>query len=423
MKCACARVDITPPAGVDLSGYVARRQPSTGAHDPLYAYALYVEEGQDRLLWLHADVIAFEGADARRLKASLAERHGLAPREVMVTATHTHSGPAVVDLLRCGSYSAETVAGIADEFMGLADRVMSRPEPVEVVAGEGSCDLGIHRRPSDNPHTDTRLPVLGFRRPDGTYAAVLALYAMHNVAMSGANTLYSADMAGRAARTLSDALPGYPPVLWLNGACGNINPPSVAADFPRMEGWGDRLAAEARAALAAARPVEGAGPRSAMATLVLAPDAPGPDEADAIALARKGGGGPPTTGPDAWIAEACRAAVDDWRARISSDDPEVRARCSAPADIQVVALGGLVWVGVPGEPFSILNDELRPLTGASVYVVGYANGDVGYLCPAPVYDEGGYEPNGAFVFYGTNPLPRGAFERVRSVAEDLINQL
>lgn len=49
MLCAgVARSEITPPIGVELTGYAARQQPSTGILEPLYARALYLEHGSER---------------------------------------------------------------------------------------------------------------------------------------------------------------------------------------------------------------------------------------------------------------------------------------------------------------------------------------------------------------------------------------
>ena len=76
--------------------------------------------------------------------------------------------------------------------------------------------------------------VLGFRRADGTYIALLANYAMHNVALGGENRAVSADMAGVAAAFLRSRLPGEPVVL--------MSP----SDQPALRGAGDPAGAVAR---------------------------------------------------------------------------------------------------------------------------------------------------------------------------------
>src|SRR5690606_23263658 len=82
--------------------------------------------------------------------------------------------------------------------------------------------------------------------------------------------------------------------------------------------------------------------------------------------------------------------------------------------------GDTVFVLFPGEMFSILTDELRAEGGDCLYVVGFANGYNGYLCPEQVYAEGGYEPDMAFIFGGIPRPRRGAHESVRAAAIRLL---
>jgi hypothetical protein len=419
MNVGCVSADITPTAAAELAGYVAREQPSTGVHDALEAKALYIETGDSWLLWLHADVLAFERADVQRLKATLAEYFGAPPERVMVTATHAHSAPSASLLLGCGAYDAECVQLLHDTFVGLAARAIAEAEPVDMLIGEGRSDLGIDRRGRASAHTDPRLPVFAWQRADGTFAAALALYAMHNVAMGAENRLVSGDVAGRFQRRLSERLPGGPPVLLVNGACGNINPPSVGADFERVAEWGDELAEEASRALDAARPAGDVLVDTAIETLELAPSMPSDSEIAA---------------GEVWAADRARGATGafhdrlievgrDWTRRMRDADPEVQARNAAPVDVHVVTLGETAVVGIGAEVFSVMNDDLRMPDGRTVYVAGYANGDAGYLCSDAAFDEGGYEPDDAFHYYGTRRIPRGAHGWVRDVAASLLSSL
>jgi hypothetical protein len=419
MKVGCVSADITPNAGVELAGYVAREQPSTGVHDPLAAQALYIETGASWLLWLHADVLGFERSDVQRLKATLADYFGAPPERVIVTATHTHAAPPANHLLGCGAYDPDFVRLLHDTFVGLAARAIAEAEPVEMLIGEGRSGLGVDRRGGASAHTDPRLPVFAWKRADGTFSAVLALYAMHNVAMGAENRLVSADVAGRFQRRLSDRLPGGPPVLLVNGACGNINPPSVGGDFERVAEWGDQLAEEASRALAAALPAGEFTVEAAIQTLRLAPNPPSESEIAA---------------GEAWAAEQARDAAGafhdrliavgkDWTHRMREPDPDVQARNAAPADVQVVTFGDTAIVAIGAEVFSVMNDDIRLASGRAVYVAGYANGDAGYLCPDAAFDEGGYEPDDACHYYGTRRIPRGAHLRVRDAAVTLLASL
>jgi hypothetical protein len=235
--------------------------------------------------------------------------------------------------------------------------------------------------------------------------------------MGAENRLVSGDVAGRFQRRLSERLPGGPPVLLVNGACGNINPPSVGADFERVAEWGDQLAEDASRALAAARPAGDVVVDAAIETLELAPDMPSESEiaaGDTSAAGQARG----ATGP---FYDRLLEVGREWTRRMRDTDPEVQARNAAPVDVHVVMLGETAVVGIGAEVFSVMNDDLRMAVGRTVFVAGYANGDAGYLCPDAAFDEGGYEPDDAFHYYGTRRIPRGAHDRVRDVAASLLS--
>src|SRR5699024_11623759 len=81
---AAAVRDITPPSGAAMSGYAARTGPARGTHDPLTLRALVV----GRTALVTAVVVGLDPSTCRRIRQRCA---GLA--EVVVHATHTHSGP------------------------------------------------------------------------------------------------------------------------------------------------------------------------------------------------------------------------------------------------------------------------------------------------------------------------------------------
>ena len=99
MKCGTSQVCITPPVGIELSGYAARVQPSVGVCADLYVRGLFLEEGSEKLLWLHADLVGFDREWTATLRRELAAELGLEARQILFSATHTHAGPATVTAL------------------------------------------------------------------------------------------------------------------------------------------------------------------------------------------------------------------------------------------------------------------------------------------------------------------------------------
>ncbi|MDR2999495.1 MAG: hypothetical protein LBU78_15375, partial [Microbacterium sp.] len=103
----------TVPAGTAMSGYAARTTGSTGTHDPLTVGALVI----DRIALVAVDccVLHESTCDAVRA-AAIAEG---AVDEVVVHATHTHSGPCI----GAGRAGVDEPAVRADVTAAIADAV------------------------------------------------------------------------------------------------------------------------------------------------------------------------------------------------------------------------------------------------------------------------------------------------------------
>lgn len=418
MNAGAARIDITPGPDAELSGYVARRQPSLGIHDPLAATALYTETDTGRLLWLHADLIGFETGYADYVKTQLGCL-GLEPHEIILSATHTHSGPATVDLINCGDRDPLYLVWLKDRLQDAALRAIRACRPARLVRSETVCKLAVDRRKPSAPQTDGRMGLLGWRGTNGGYIAVLANYPMHNVALGPENRLVSGDVAALAAATLATLLPGGPAVLWTNGAAGDLNPPSVETDFVRVRDWGSRLACAASEAFANA---EESAPPFIETTAEKVPVPLQKLDAGAIAdRARQLRDA--VQGMPAYVRDRVVDAVRTWERRRAAEAAEGRVPESVDLPLQIVRLGDTCWVGVGAEPFSCLADELRAASGGRTYVVGYANGMVGYLAPKSAYDEGGYEVENAYTYYDMLPFRPGGHETASARIIDLVADL
>ncbi len=57
LRVGVAKADVTPPPGVRMYGYGARGENvSTGVHDPLYAKAIVLGDGQRTAAWVTMDL-------------------------------------------------------------------------------------------------------------------------------------------------------------------------------------------------------------------------------------------------------------------------------------------------------------------------------------------------------------------------------
>ncbi|MFM9029852.1 MAG: neutral/alkaline non-lysosomal ceramidase N-terminal domain-containing protein, partial [Opitutaceae bacterium] len=97
LRAGAAVTDLTPEGSVFLFGYPHVPRLSTGIHDRLQCSALYLEGGGGRALFLAADLIFVGRKLAGEVRRRIAAETGVPEEAVMITATHTHSGPVTVD--------------------------------------------------------------------------------------------------------------------------------------------------------------------------------------------------------------------------------------------------------------------------------------------------------------------------------------
>jgi len=94
LKGGCAKVNITPPLGIPLIGSYGK--PSDDVLDELYAKALVLDDGNNTLVIVSCDLLYTPleeiAGPARKI---ITEKTGIPEQNILICATHTHSGPEV----------------------------------------------------------------------------------------------------------------------------------------------------------------------------------------------------------------------------------------------------------------------------------------------------------------------------------------
>src|SRR3989442_3280559 len=212
-----AKVEITPPPGFERWGYSDRKGPATGTLDPLYARVLVLDEGKKFLALVTLDLGRSFGP------ASLARLQNVTPKcfsSLIVTASHTHSGPVVMDRYPNGAPPWELAA--VDKIGHAIQQTCSHLVDVRIGTGYGAADIGHNRLHVNTDGTVnwfernlTRLPtspvdpmvsVLRIDQADGTPLAILVNYSCHPVVFGSDNLQYSADYPGVMIKTVEAAL-------------------------------------------------------------------------------------------------------------------------------------------------------------------------------------------------------------------------
>jgi Neutral/alkaline non-lysosomal ceramidase, N-terminal len=242
--------DITPPVGTPMDGYGARREVSTGVHDPLYARSLVLSDGVSQLVLCTCDLVGVTRELVDRARDLIGRRHGIAASNICITASHTHSGPSVLYTDRLSDYisdSAERIATTVDAAMSTLTPVTLKLTTVNVRS------ISQNRRNPDLPIEEKATILLADRKAPEPPLATVLNYACHATILEADNLLLSTDFPGAAVGLVERLVGGN--CLYLQGACGDINPAWMRHDFDEVARVGGILGAAAARAVHELRPV------------------------------------------------------------------------------------------------------------------------------------------------------------------------
>ena len=411
------RVSITPTKPMFLFGYPHVERVSEGVHDPLYASAVVLDNGETVLAMCACDLIFVSKAMAAEARRRISEATGIPGANVLISATHTHSGPITVDMI---SNRGDTVVPKADrEYVAWATGAIARAvvqayesrRPAELALTV--CDaagVGGNRR-EDGAAADPEVPALVVRdQADRRVTAVLTAYCMHPTVLHEDSRLVSADFPGCTRTHVEDALDGAI-LVYHTGPEGNQSPRRfVAANtFAEAERLGRILGERI---VEATRSLNDDDFRASVALGAASSDVmlerrafPSVEDAEAqlaqvVAhfeqLRREG-----APASDVRTAECDVFGAEEavTMARCAKDGSVDRAAGSAlPAELQVLRVGDTCFVGLPGELFVEYSLQIKREASRPAFVIALANGELqGYIVTEDAAAEGGYEAwNGLF---------------------------
>jgi hypothetical protein len=92
--------------------------------------------------------------------------------------------------------------------------------------------------------------------------------------------------------------------------------------------------------------------------------------------------------------------------KAASDKTHAAGAQSITTEIQVLRLGDIYILGLPGEVLVEVGREIREKAGIEKLLIAtVANDAIGYVCHSRAYDEGGYEPeSGASLAQGAGEI-------------------
>ena len=219
MKVGISSVNITPPIGVPMAGYSARMGSAKEIHDDLYAKAIVFNDKDTKAALVRCDLIGLERDFVEETRRLIESETGIDRNNIMITCTHTHSGPITDSLIPDLDAWMKVLSRKIKGAVIAANRNLKE---AKIGFNRGSVEgIVINRRKPGGP-VDTEVGIIRIDDLAGNPMAVLINYACHAVVLGPDNLLISADYPGFVMNFVERNL-GVP-ALFVNGACGDINP-------------------------------------------------------------------------------------------------------------------------------------------------------------------------------------------------------
>ena len=398
MKAGINRCMITPPfTGYELAGFGRPDRVCTGVHDDITLTTLVMLNQNNKCIIICADIIGFDSDFVRKIKKEIEELYGFSKDQVLLNASHTHSGPASLRNMSSslGRVDERFMTFLHDSVLSSIKTALASVEEVEMFVGKGSCDkIGINRRRMENGVYEFAPYPAGVRNDDVTVIklvgqegikAVLFNYACHPSTID--TDFLSADYPGVARRLIEKKLGGGAAAMFLQGCCGDIRVRTIennyfrAGKFEDIEYFGSVLS---DIVLDICRgDMEKAAPELTAAITEMTLKTQKPTAKERLEEVLKTG----APYQQAW-ADFVLSNYDTFKGTY----PYVLQKLNIGSNIVIYGMDGEVCT-----PYSIYLKEQN--SGKYVITAGYSNGVIGYIPTEEMFPQGGYEPADSIMCY------------------------
>jgi hypothetical protein len=188
MKIGVGETVITAPIGTEMRGYRARN--STGVHDELYARSI-VLEGKNGIsaVLMTLGICDLDEGPRDQIQAMIEEKTGIPADNIIVSCTHTHSGPEI-DL------TGEYVKFLVEKSAESAVTAWETREPAKIgVESTTVFGLGMNDRRMlhGGIHMDPEVGIIKIENARGKLKGVFFNYGCHPSTLDLHNTLFTED--------------------------------------------------------------------------------------------------------------------------------------------------------------------------------------------------------------------------------------
>jgi hypothetical protein len=402
VRAGVARVDITPPLGLPIGCWAARRCLAEGAREPLLAQALVVDDGERTAVLVTTDLV-FAGRDLTdAVRARVRELCGIPREAVAVHASHNHSGPSLsrgsgVAGLRDAPGFESYAASLADRVAGAVYAAWRTMRPARVGSAVGnvpgrSVNRVRHERPVDDSLTVVRLD-----GEDGSPLASIVSFTAHPITVGGIGRVWDAEYPAPLRAAFERVVPGAE-CLFVQGCAGDVAPftswwfgnrEATPHSYEGRDELGRALGEAAAELHGRIEPAAGARVSAASEWLDLRRRRHDYTRDELVAATESWQARPEPEWPETWDGVHTMTSAHDfpdsymWGALTMYLDMVDRADVPVRTEVQALALGDAAIATNSFELFNALGARIKAASPfATTIAAAYTNDYLGYLPPS-----------------------------------------
>jgi neutral ceramidase len=397
-KAGVARVKITPEEPTWMAGYGSRDHPSEGTLVDLWAKALAIEDANGKkVVLVTTDLLGFPQKVSNRIRDRIGAKFGLTRAQIILSSSHTHSGPvvgeALADVYPMDAKQKEVVknytVNLENKIVSLVGEAIRSMTPAQLYSQNGVTRFQVNRRNNKeanigqitdlNGPNDYAVPVLKVANEAGDLMAVAFGYACHATVLG----LYqfSGDYPGYAQIEVEKLHPGVT-AMFFQGAGADQNP-LPRRTIPLAQQYGRELAAAVDRVINEDMKKLEPTISTAYSEVQLKFSTP-PTREELIKIEKESG-----NSDKRWAQNQ----LENLRKNGS-------LLTSYPYPVQIWKLGDQPIMTLGGELVVQYAIELKKMFGQNIFVMGYANDEMAYIPSEVVLQEGGYEGDTSQKVYG-----------------------
>lgn len=403
-----SKFSISPRIGAPLAGFAARQGFCEGIHDDLWARSLVVENCEKTIAIVSLDVLAVSSEFADRVRARIEQTTGIPKDNITIASTHTHAGPVTIRTFFNpeGALDRAYMDSLADAIEKCVSDAWEKRFAARIGVGSGSVSgIGVNRRTPDKKPIDEEIGIIKVEDLAGRLRAVFMNYACHPTVLGSDNLLATGDFPYFAVKSVEDAIGDGGFAMYVNGTQGNISMGhsselsaigviTPGRTFEHAEELGRKLA---DATLDALKDIDTTdSPEIGAAVgVVRFPLKKLPDVKTAAQDLREAerelneieGNGAPIEEVMSAKSKRLYASITEYYSRETSE----LADGHVPVELQGLRIDNAMFLAVPAEVFVEIGLSIKQHSDQKVFIVGIANGYIGYLPTEAAYTVGGYE--------------------------------